>query len=294
MPTDQGRDRVAEVVARVAELWRHVRALNPVTVAHAAGMDIVRALDAAGLLLTEERRGRVVCVLTASKTLSDELWDERCALLRELAGEPPAPTEATPTKPARPRRMVGNGGEGPHGVDHDESATCAEYPPCQPVVVPRRMAGNPACLNDNEHAEEHDWFWECDKTPPCQPVAPRMAPNPDGDGHEAEHPWTPECEHAPRCQPVAAAGAETQTIAPDGPATTHTTRARHCDRCGQYVAWGWVHDCKPTPTHEHRWAAVAWKTWPAQNECDCTRTRVTREHCVVGDCTATREVGHGA
>ena len=48
-----------------------------------------------------------------------------------------------------------------------------------------------------------------------------------------------------------------------------------------------------TTQGQDRWAAVRWAD-DHDRDTDQRVWRVTREHCVVGDCPATREVTHGA
>ena len=176
---------------------------------------LVKALDAAGLLLTEERRKRLRDHLSVLRpVLLEARLPKTCemhdALLRELAGD------------------------GGSGVEVPTVITTA----------PRRMAANPGALIQPRHMTEHE-----------------------------ESTW---CQLAvPPCQPVAAAG-----VGPE-PARPHCdTRHDPYRTCPQ-----------PAPAHEHRWAAVAWES---SGGAYSRAKRVTREHCTRGDCTATREVGHGA
>lgn len=50
------------------------------------------------------------------------------------------------------------------------------------------------------------------------------------------------------------------------------------------------------PSHVHSWQPSAWESIQGEYGIEKAlgfETRVTREHCVVGDCTAEREVTHG-
>ena len=165
--TTQGQDRVAAVVARV------LNTPEPILTVRDAAWRTVRALDAAGLLLTAARRERIVeFIQHAGPEYIDPVSAERHerhrdALLRELAGDGGAPASepvcsgcgawakdcfCTPT-PA-PRRMAGNpvSGAAWHMREHDEDANCADHPPCQPVAAV-----------DPTPAHEHRWTavaWE--------------------------------------------------------------------------------------------------------------------------------------
>ena len=265
---DQDQDRVAAVVART---HRETISVNG---SPAWGIEqVVGALDRAGLLLTEARRGRVVDVLTTARArltsceaalryeaagdhkpgsctlrASDALHAAgRCdALLRELAGEASDPweatrdaayREATPPEPARlnPFENVGWG---------SPAHEAAKEP------APRRMAGLPGAVPPSPHAGEHDERPDCAMDPPCQPVA------------AASH--------------ICAHGIERAWSVED------CTSCRGREHSPEAMA--------AKPAHEHRWAAVAWES---SGGAYSRAKRVTREHCVVGDCRATREVGHG-
>ena len=151
---------------------------------------LVKALDAAGLLLTEERRKRLRDHLSVLRpVLLEARLPKTCemhdALLRELAGDGGAPASepvcsgcgawakdcfCTPT-PA-PRRMAANPGaliQPRHMTEHEESTWCQlAVPPCQPVAAaahdPRDFdpgAGAPmgVLLTDAAPAHEHgDWL----------------------------------------------------------------------------------------------------------------------------------------
>ena len=217
---DPGPDRVAAVVARV-ERMAGPRGTYPKRVLPY----LVKALDAAGLLLTEERRKRLRDHLSVLRpVLLEARLPKTCemhdALLRELAGD------------------------GGSGVEVPTVITTA----------PRRMAANPGALIQPRHMTEHE-----------------------------ESTW---CQLAvPPCQPVAAAGTITAPVREDD---FYTPRKRLCATCGEYQR---DCTCDDPPAHEHRWTAVAWES---SGGAYSRAKRVTREHCTRGDCTATREVGHGA
>ena len=137
--TTQGQDRVAAVVARV-ERMAGPRGTYPKRVLPY----LVKALDAAGLLLTEERRKRLRDHLSVLRpVLLEARLPKTCemhdALLRELAGDGGSGVEVPTVITTAPRRMAANPGaliQPRHMTEHEESTWCQlAVPPCQPVAA---------------------------------------------------------------------------------------------------------------------------------------------------------------
>lgn len=246
---------------------------------------VAEHLAAAGLLREERRlmRGN-----TAIGALSDRNGHGEPHTESDYCAKPPA---CVPMDMARPADLPGDlrarvvaalekARRDADALDFDTTvydallrdlAGAGEPAPTPVVAKPRRMQGIPAADPGSPHTYEHDEITSCAWATPCQPVAAVGEP-------DMRHKLTEE--------QIAQRLAVDNLLHPYGRCTC--AGEGRCAWCQQYE------DTRlDEPAHEHRWAAVAGDAWTG-NERGCFGWRVTREHCVVGDCPATREVGHDA
>jgi len=263
MASETVQERVRSVVEQALSAWHRT---SPIL--DGAAREVTTCLAAAGLLVGDGEaalRERIEHVLTWARVQSavmgaQMVTEEIDALLRELAGDGGAPASEPP--PA-PRRMAANpafaqisGGMSHHATEHDETLLCAVNPPCQPVAA----AHDPRDFDPGAGAPIG--------VLPADVVAAR--------------------KHMERTRHVSVG----EYAAPSHICALGIERAWSVEECTS--CRGREHSPEAIAAkaaHEHRWAAVAWETTQGARR---AIRRVTREHCVVGDCPATREVGHDA